>query len=562
MPERVQFPPDIEPLVRFIEETPPSAIVDQALAKLRDGISTRTMLTASALAVTRSADLPPGHHGGPLHPLAGLYALSKLVDRREGEDRFLPVLQHVALANKHINDPVTAPFSLLDFAPMDADGVQVSRLADLAADGAGDQADDGEAVAATKAAFLKACSRGESNKADHLFLWLWDHVPAIEAFDLLLSVALPKNALDDHYFLFPGYLWRGMDIIGREHLKVLMRPAVRYVARFPEQRSVPEVDAIIEKYDLLGRVMRQRTGDDETAKIGEIGEAIRNCSAYSEIPELLGKALSEGLSLEGAGEALSIGAAGLFLRSLTGNPMDVHLHTSANLRRYLLRLEGLSPKSKLLSLLLWHTGPEIKSTQYPHDARAAARCRRRGRATAALAGRIARGHHLQHRAPAADRLVHGHQPGPHARGARGARDGEPGAAIRRLPLRPRGADAPPGGYRLPRQLHRDARVQAPPGDCGGVPQHAGAVALDASGVRLPGSSDLVRQEHGNVRRGAGSPARGVNEQEGGEAVPPHTPLSHPPATSPCHCERSEAISRRVRTSLAGDCFAALVTTAS
>ena len=24
-----------------------------------------------------------------------------------------------------------------------------------------------------------------------------------------MSVAIPKNALDDHYFLFPGYLWRG-----------------------------------------------------------------------------------------------------------------------------------------------------------------------------------------------------------------------------------------------------------------------------------------------------------------------------------------------------------------
>ena len=45
--------------------------------------------------------------------------------------------------------------------------------------------------------------------------------------------------------------------------------------------------------------------------------------------------MADGLSLEGTGEALSIGAAGLFLRSLTGNPMDVHLHTSVNLRRYL-----------------------------------------------------------------------------------------------------------------------------------------------------------------------------------------------------------------------------------
>jgi len=79
---------------------------------------------------------------------------------------------------------------------------------------------------------------------------------------------------------------------------------------------------------------------------------------------LLAKALAEGLSLEGAGEALSIGAAGLFLRSLTGNPMDVRLHTSANVRRYLLRLDGLSKRNKLLILLLWHTDPEVKSTQY------------------------------------------------------------------------------------------------------------------------------------------------------------------------------------------------------
>jgi len=49
---------------------------------------------------------------------------------------------------------------------------------------------------------------------------------------------------------------------------------------------------------------------------------------------MLAKALADGLSLQGTGEALSIGAAGLFMRSLTGNPMDVHLHTGANLRRY------------------------------------------------------------------------------------------------------------------------------------------------------------------------------------------------------------------------------------
>src|SRR5262249_57745030 len=107
-----------------------------------------------------------------------------------------------------------------------------------------------------------------------IFLLLWDHVTAIEAFDLLLSVAQPKNILDDHYFIFPGYLWRALETIGTEHMKVLMRPAVRYVARFPAQKTIPEVDTLIEGHGLLSRVLRQRNGDDEAAKIWEIGEAV------------------------------------------------------------------------------------------------------------------------------------------------------------------------------------------------------------------------------------------------------------------------------------------------
>lgn len=363
MLQRVQFADDIEPLVRFIEETPPAEIADRTLEKLRAGVPIKAMMTASALAVTRSADLPPGHHGGPLHPLAGMYAILKLVDRLEGEDRFIPVLQHVALANKHINDPATGPYQLLEFAPLDAAGGAMTAEEDLAQDGSGDVS-RAHGIEATKEAFLKSVGRGESHKADHYFQWLWKNVPEIEAFDLLMSVAIPKNILDDHYFLFPGYLWRGLELIGHEHLSVLMRPAVRYAARFPSQKSVPEADALIEEYQLMDRILRQRTGDDETAIIGEIGEAIGRVDTYPEIPKLLAKALADGLSMEGAGEALSIGAASLFLRSLTGNPMDVHLHTSANLRRYLLRLDGLSKKNKLLTLLLWHTGPEVKSTQY------------------------------------------------------------------------------------------------------------------------------------------------------------------------------------------------------
>ena len=58
MHTHVQFAAEIEPLVQFIEETDPGDIVDQTLAKPRGGVSIPTMLRASALAVTRSSDLP------------------------------------------------------------------------------------------------------------------------------------------------------------------------------------------------------------------------------------------------------------------------------------------------------------------------------------------------------------------------------------------------------------------------------------------------------------------------------------------------------------------------
>jgi hypothetical protein len=340
MHKRVQYPDEIEPLVEFIEETEPSELVDQTLAKLRAGVPIKTMLTASALAVTRSSDLPPGHHGGPLHPLVGLHAIRSIVGRLSGENRFLPVLQHVALSNKHIHQPGMGPYALLEFEPIDAGGVE-----------------------ATKKAFFSAVERGVYNAADHHFLWLWQHIPPVEALDLLLTVAIPKNVVDDHYFIFPVFTWRAVEWLGWEYLPILMRPVVRYVTRFPTPPEIPEIEALLDDYQLLERPLRPHTGPDETAPIGRLGDAIGHCDKYAEIPVMVARALADGLSLEGAGEALSIGAASLFLRSLTGNPMDVHLHTGVNLRRYLLRMDGLSLRNKLLALLLWHTGPEVRSTQ-------------------------------------------------------------------------------------------------------------------------------------------------------------------------------------------------------
>lgn len=96
----------------FVEKTSPEHIIAETHAKLQTGIPVKDMLLASALAVVCSSDLPPGHHGGPLHPLAGLHAVHHMAARLPGDYAMLPVIQNVALSNKHIHSTAMGPYIL------------------------------------------------------------------------------------------------------------------------------------------------------------------------------------------------------------------------------------------------------------------------------------------------------------------------------------------------------------------------------------------------------------------------------------------------------------------
>src|SRR5216117_4330954 len=150
MARPVAYPESIEPLVQFVEETTPEHIVARAHDKLAAGTTVKDMLLASALAVVRSSDLPPGHHGGPLHPLAGLHAVRHISARLTGEYALLPVIQNVAVANKHIHSPAMGPYALADAKPVS----------------------ENDDVEATVKAFRTAVSRGVYNACDHYYLYL------------------------------------------------------------------------------------------------------------------------------------------------------------------------------------------------------------------------------------------------------------------------------------------------------------------------------------------------------------------------------------------------------
>src|SRR5204863_9820607 len=171
MARPVAYPESIEPLVRFVEETTPERIVAATHDKLAAGTPVKDVLLASALAVVRSSDLPPGHHGGPLHPLAGLHAVRHIAARLPGEYARLPVIQNVAVANKHIHSPAMGPFILPDAQPVS----------------------EQDSVEATLESFRMAASPCGDHACDHYYLYLLPRPSPMQVLEHPLHVAIPKN---------------------------------------------------------------------------------------------------------------------------------------------------------------------------------------------------------------------------------------------------------------------------------------------------------------------------------------------------------------------------------
>ena len=338
----VIYPDHIEPLVLFVEETPPERIVAETYKKLESGTSVKNMLLAGALAVIRSSDLPPGHHGGPLHPIAGLHAVHNLSDRLPGKYAMMPVVQNVALANKHINHFSMGPYILAETKPCTWH-------------------DEVEPAVEEMQYFME---RGAYHAMDSYYLFFMQKETPMQVLDRLLQTAVPKNAADDHYLIFPTNTWRALEYFGWEYAEFLMRPAVRYVTRPPTAKAMLEIDELIEEHGLLSRILRYKTDESETETVTALANTIATLDKFEESAALLAKALADGLSLEGTVEALSVGGSALFLRSNTGNPMDVHINTGINIRRYLLSQPEIAMQTKLRALFTWNAGPEVKSTQY------------------------------------------------------------------------------------------------------------------------------------------------------------------------------------------------------
>ena len=88
-PEMVRFRPEIEPVVRWIEETPREQILDKAVAELKDGLSYRSLLAGLFLAGIR--DIKPRPVGFKFHAVMVINSAHMLGQSAAVTERLLPL---------------------------------------------------------------------------------------------------------------------------------------------------------------------------------------------------------------------------------------------------------------------------------------------------------------------------------------------------------------------------------------------------------------------------------------------------------------------------------------
>lgn len=357
MPEPLVLENGLAPLVAFVEDTPPETTVEATIRRLRDGAAPRDLLAASAVAVSRATEVPFDHHGGPLHMVTGVRAVDGAARRLRGDWAFLPVVHSVHLANQQVHSPAMGPHVMAELG------------------------DDGLSGQAAAEAFAGAIAHQLPVAAErHLRTVLRACGPA-GALTPIFEAALWRHALDDHFLLYPVFAAQTLDLIGWDKAEFVLRPVVRWLASPPLSLiqgdadasffkaclevygRLGELDELIARHGLLDNPPTQKTGPAEDNAVADLGARIGTIADFDTIPPMMAEALAAGLSMEGAVEALSIGAATIHLRTDYGNPLDVHMHNGVSVRRYLIGLAGLPLRTKLVGLLSWAFGPEIRLSQ-------------------------------------------------------------------------------------------------------------------------------------------------------------------------------------------------------
>ena len=198
-PEMVRFRPEIEPVVRWIEDTPREQVFEKAVAELKAGLSYRELLAGLFLAGIRN--IKPRPVGFKFHAVMVINSAHLLGQTSAVTERLLPLFWAL-------------------------DNFKSSQAADVKeGDWALGQVDESHVPPPHRAGaeYLKAMDAWDAEAADAAVAGLCRGSGAAETMEPIWRMAVRDQRNIGHKPIFAAQSWRTLQAIGWEHAEPVLR---------------------------------------------------------------------------------------------------------------------------------------------------------------------------------------------------------------------------------------------------------------------------------------------------------------------------------------------------
>ncbi len=323
-PEAVRFRPEIEPVVRWIEETPQDAILGVAIDYLKRGLSYRDLLAGLFLAGIRN--VKPQPVGFKFHAVLVINSAHLLGQTASVDERLLPLLWALDTFKRSQAQDIKEG----DWTLGRVDEARLPRP---------DKA---------KAEFLRAMDAWDAEAADTSIAALCRTSGAAETMEPVWRMAVRDQRNIGHKPIFAAQSWRTLQAIGWQHAEPVLRSVAlglldlhgdsRHVAIGPYDANLENARKIRDGW---------QTGKADPAATRTLLESLRQASPEDASAEAL-KLINQGISPDSLWDAVILSASELLMRS--PGIVSLHATTASNSLHYIYNASGDDTTRKLALL--------------------------------------------------------------------------------------------------------------------------------------------------------------------------------------------------------------------
>ena len=322
----VQFRPEIEPLVRLLEDTPRERLLEEVAARIKGGLSYRELLSALLLAGVR--DIQPRPVGFKFHAVLVVNSAHLASLASPKSERWLPIFWALDyFKDSQARDESEGDWTMAPVresaAPLDSKAQQV---------------------------FIRSMESWDESTADASVAGLVRTAKPEEIFEIFCRFGARDFRDIGHKAIFVANGWRTLQQIGWQHAEPVLR-SLAYALLYHDGTNPAERDAVADRpwrlnLKLVERIREKlQPGTPSDAATGEMLAVLRQ-GTHEESSHEVVKQLNQGVAPQSIWDAFFLGAGELLIRKpgLT----SLHAVTTTNALHFAYQTSTQDETRKLL----------------------------------------------------------------------------------------------------------------------------------------------------------------------------------------------------------------------